>query len=204
MPAINKFIRILISADLMFNMAAGFITPVFAIFLVDSIQGGTIKLAGAAVAVFWVIKSTLRVPIAYYLDKNIGEHDDYYSMVIGFTVFAIAHFLYLFARTPVHIYIIQALMGVAGAFAYTPWYGFFTRHIDHHHESFEWSISVSSVGFGLAAAGYISGVIAENYGFSPLFIISGIIALFGVVMLMLIGKQIEVVRDGKYEIKVKK
>lgn len=203
MPTINKFIKILISADLMFNVAAGFINPIFAIFLVGSIQGGSIRLAGTAVAIYWLTKSVLRVPIAYYLDKKRGEYDDFYSMVIGFLIFSLAHFLYLLASIPFHIYIIQLIMGIGGAFAFTPWYGFFTRHIDRHHESFEWSIAVSLVGFGMAIAGYLGGVIAEEFGFAPLFVISGTVSLLGVVLLLFIRKNIEVKKVNGYVVKVK-
>ena len=204
MLTVNRVIKILISADLMFNAASGFINPVFAIFLVRSIEGGSAQLAGTAVAIYWITKSTLRIPVAYFLDKKQGEHDDFYSMIIGFIVFAMAHFLYLLAEIPAHIYVIQFLMGLGGAFAFTPWYGFFTRHIDLSHESFEWSISVSVVGFGLAAAGFLSGLIVDRLGFTPLFIISGIIALLGVALLSLIGKNIQIARKENYVIKVKK
>ena len=132
MKSINKVIRILIGANLLFNSASGLMNPVFAIFLIESISPGSIQLAGTAIAILWVVKSTLRIPIAYFLDKTIRENDDYYALVIGFFIHSIAYFLYIFARTPGHIYAIQVLFGIAGAFAYTPWYGFFARHIDKH------------------------------------------------------------------------
>jgi MFS family permease len=91
-------------------------------------------------------------------------------MLIGFSIYTLSYFLYLFAKIPLHIYIIQLLMGIGGAFAFTPWYGFFSRHIDRYHENFEWSLEVSLVGFGTAAAGFAAGIIAERFGFAPLFL----------------------------------
>lgn len=199
---INKFIKILIGADLMFMTAAGFIGPVFAIFLTKSIEGGNIKLAGTAIAVYWLTKSVLRIPIAYLLDKKRGEHDDFYAMIVGFSIYTLAHFLYLFAKIPFHIYIIQAFMGIGGAFAYTPWYGFFSRHIDKHHENLEWSIEISLVGFGISGAGFATGIIAEKYGFSPIFIISGLFYLAGTILLLLIGKHIKIEKHDGYAVKL--
>ena len=199
---INRFIKILISADLMFNTASGFITPIFAIFLVESIKGGSIQLAGTAMAVYWFSKSVLRIPVAYYLDKNRGEYDDFYSMLIGFSLYTVAHFLYIFARTPIHIYAIQLLMGIGGAFAFTPWYGFFSRHIDRYHENFEWSIEVSLVGFGIAGAGFATGIIAQRFGFVPIFVISGTISLIGTLLLIFIGKSLEI-NKVDYRVKIK-
>lgn len=203
MPKINKIIKILIGADLMFMSASGFIAPIFAVFLVESIAGGSVQLAGTAVAIYWLAKSILRIPIAYWLDKNRGEHDDFYTMIIGFSIYTICYFLYFFASVPSHIYAIQLLMGIGGALAFTPWYGFFSRHIDRHHESFEWSLEVSFIGFGVSGAGYAAGIIAENFGFAPLFIIGGILSFIGTLFLLLIGKNIAIKKVDGLAVKLK-
>ncbi|GAG17355.1 unnamed protein product, partial [marine sediment metagenome] len=173
MLTINKFIKILISSDFALQIGIGFVTPVFAIFLLNSIENGSAKLAGMAVAIYWLTKSILRIPLAYFLDKKRGEHDDFYTMIIGFFIVSLCYFLYLFAKIPIHIYAIQFLMGIGGALGFTPWYGFFSRHIDKHHENLEWSIEVSVVGFALSGAGLATGIIAEKFGFQPIFIIAG-------------------------------
>lgn len=204
MRSINKIIRILIGADLLFNSAAGFLGPVFAVFLVESISGGSLEVAGTAIAIMWVVKSMARVPVAYFLDKEIGENDDYYSLVIGFFIHSIAYFLFVFAETPAHIYAIQALFGLAGAFAYTPWFGFFARHIDKSRENFEWSITNSLIGFGMAGAGFLAGIVAQNYGFKPIFIICGVMSLTGTALLLMLKSQISVAIGDGFEIKKKK
>lgn len=171
--------------------ATSFVTPVFAIFLVQSIEGGSATLVGAAVAVHWITKSILRVPLAYYLDKWGGERDDFYSMMIGFSIFTVSHFLYLFASLPIHIYLIQIFMGIGAALAFTPWYGFFSRHIDRYHENFEWSLEVSLVGLGVAGAGFAAGVIVDAYGFAPLFVVSGLLSLAGTIFIYFLGSKVE-------------
>lgn len=188
---INKVIKVLITADLLFMSGISLVAPVFAIFLLNSIRGGSATLAGAAVAVYLVVKSVLRLPIAYYLDKSDGEKDDFYAMIIGYLMITISSFLYLLARTPLHVYLIQAFLGVGGALAFTPWLGFFTRHIDKHHESFEWSVNVSLAGAGMAIAGLASGIIVDNFGFASLFVASGVLSFFGTIILFLIGRNLK-------------
>jgi len=197
MIRINRIIRVLIASDFIFHVGVGFMDPIFAVFLVESITGGTVQLVGTAAAIYWFTKSVLRLPIAYFLDKKRGEYDDFYSMLAGFFIITGLQFTYLLAQTPNHIYIIQVFMGVGGALAYTPWYGFFSRHIDKYRENMEWSISNSSVGFGIAGAGFLAGFVAEHFGFAPIFIISGILSFFGTLLLLFIGKNVQLKkRDG--------
>lgn len=188
---------------MLFNSAGGFLAPVFAVFLVETISPGSIKLAGTAIAIMWVVKSVFRIPVAYVLDKKKGENDDYYALTIGFFIHSIAYFLYIFAKTPEHIYAIQVLFGIAGAFAFTPWYGFFARHIDKHKENFEWSVTNSLVGFGIAGAGFVAGIIAQNFGFTPIFIICGVMSLAGTALLLMMKDQIKVVASDGFAIKEK-
>jgi len=200
---ISRIIWILVAADLMFNAAAGFLNPIFALFIFESIPGGSATIAGIAMAIVWITKSTFRIPIGYVLDKIKGENDDFYSMVIGFFLYSVAHFLYLFANSPGQVYGIQFLMGLAGAFAFTPWYGFFSRHLDKHHENFEWGIAIALSGFGVSAASFATGIIADNFGFNPVFIISGIVSLVGTVMLLALKDKIKIrMKKGRYHIKI--
>jgi MFS family permease len=192
---INRVIKILIGAGLLIAGAAGFVDPVFAIFVADSIEGGSVQTAGTAIAIYWLVKSVLRVFIAYFLDKRKGEKDDFYAMVIGFAIYGLCYYLYIFATIPAHVYFIQILMGVAGAVSLTPWYGFFSRHIDKDHENLEWSIDTSLEGLCISGAGLATGFIAEHYGFNYVFFIGGSLTLLGALLLALIRKNIETSRN---------
>ena len=61
------------------------------------------------------IKSIFQLPIGILIDKVSGEKIDFFLAIGGSFLMNVAVFLYIFARLPIHIYLIQALMGVAGA-----------------------------------------------------------------------------------------
>ena len=164
-----------------FLLVSGFSVfgPVFAVFVTQRIEGGTLAVVGFAAAIFQIFKASLQIPIARYLDKNHGEKDDFYSLMIGSYLIAAIPFFYIFAQTPLHIYLIQALYGVGAAFAIPPWFSIFTRHIDKMQESTEWAVESVSIGIGAAAAASMGGILAEKLGFSYVFFIAGIIAIAG-------------------------
>ena len=52
-PSINKVVRVLIEADLVFFSAFGFFEPIFAVFVTDQIRGGNVKVVGFAAAIYF-------------------------------------------------------------------------------------------------------------------------------------------------------
>ncbi|MBI2628108.1 MAG: MFS transporter [Candidatus Niyogibacteria bacterium] len=168
---ISKVVKIMVLSDFVFNSALGSFGPVFAIFLTDKITGGNAEVVGFSVAVYWVVKSIFQLPIARFLDKTDGEKDDFYALFTGYILASISVFLFIFAKTPLHIYLIQAFFGIVMAIAVPAWYGIFTRHIDDDKTSFEWSLeSVFSVGLATAISGAIGGIIVTKFGFNVLFV----------------------------------
>lgn len=190
---INRIIVILIASSFFIEAGFGFMAPILAIFITDNIVGGTIAVAGFAAAIYWVVKSILQIPIAYYLDKKAGEYDDLIALIAGNFIFATGLFLYLLASTTLHLYLIQTLLAVGGALAVPSWYGMFIRHIDRQKEDLEWSINSSlSFGLGTGIAGAIGGLVANSFGFNSVFILAGIFSIVSALVLIPLYKYLKV------------
>ncbi|OHA05141.1 MAG: hypothetical protein A2934_04030 [Candidatus Sungbacteria bacterium RIFCSPLOWO2_01_FULL_47_10] len=181
-PAINQVILIMTIAEFVFAISVAFITPVFALFVVNDIKA-PVAAAGFSVAVYWGIKSILQLPIARYLDKNHGEIDDFYSMIGGLFIMACVQYFYYFVGSEWQIYLLQSLMAVGNAFVTPPFLAIFSRHIDKDKEAFEWALwSSFSIGAGTAFGGFFSGILAITIGIRPIFLISGTLIFIGMVI----------------------
>lgn len=176
---VNHVIRTLITSDFLINAGFSIFGPVFAIFITKQITDGSIQVVGFAAAIAQLVKAGLQIPVARYLDRNHGEYDDFYSMVTGSLVVATVPFLYLFASTSNHIYMIQIFYGIGAALAIPPWYAIFTRHIDKMKENVEWSLESIAIGTSGAGAAALSGLIASTFGFHYVFLLGGIFAMLG-------------------------
>lgn len=165
--------------------------PVFAVFVTKQIGGGSLEVIGFATAIFQIFKSGLQIPIARYLDKNHGEYDDFYSMIFGTSLIVLVPFAYLFATTANHIYMIQAVYGIGAAFTIPPWYAIFSRHLDKMRENVEWSMDSIAIGVGAAMSAAIGGILAQKFGFQFVFVIGGVLAIFGGI------QQLKIYRDLK-------
>ncbi len=181
---INKIIKVLMLSDFIIISAFGFVAPIFAIFLTDKIQGGTIETVGYAAAIYWVAAVLTRLPIARRVDKTKSEKDDFYFMIFGSILIAVVPFLWIFSAKIWHIYFIQALYGLGYSLRMPGWFGMFTRHIDKGHEGYEWSFDslVSGVGSGITAA--LGGIMAARMGFNALFIVIGALSIIGSAVLI--------------------
>jgi len=190
MAKVNKVIKNLIKADVIFLSAFGLITPVFAIFVIDQIQGGDVRVVGFAAAIYWILKSLLQIPISKFLDKTKGEKDDLYFIVLGFFIAIIVPFGWIFSYLPWHIYILQAVYAIGMAMVVPSWYAIYTRHIDKGKEAFEWALDSTFYGFAIGITGALGGVLVTQFGFNVVFIIVGIFALLGALFPLLIYKDI--------------
>jgi MFS family permease len=166
---INRVIRVLIYSDVFLLTGMGFVAPIFAIYLTENIKGGNVEVAGFAAAVYWIVNSLVIIPIGKFLDKNHGEKDDLWFVILGNVLAALSVFGYFYAALPWHIYFLQGLYGLGMAMNMAGYTAIFTRHIDKEKESYEWSTRGAWVGMGGGAAGAIGGWAAYRFGFDFLF-----------------------------------
>jgi len=185
---INKVIRYLTLSDIMVISGFGMILPIFAVYITKSIEGGTVEVAGIATAIYLFTKSLGQIPIASIIDRIKGERDDFWAMFIGSVFFSLIPLLYIFAKTPMSLYLVQFIYGLAAAATVPSWYAIFTRHIDKNHEGVEWGAYQTFVDLGSAIAAFIGGFIAYRFGFAPLFIIVSLIILTGAIFLLSVYK----------------
>lgn len=195
---INKVIRFMIYSDFVFHSGWGFLGPVFAIFIVQNIAAGDpiegAKIAGFASLSYWIVKSSLQIPIGKNLDKNHGEKDDFRFMVFGTFLTGLVPFGFMISSQPWHIYAFHILHAVGMAMVVPSWSAIFTRHIDKGREAFEWSLRSTTLGFAAGITGALGGILVAICGFNIIFILAGSLSIVSSFILLGIDKEI-IARD---------
>lgn len=187
---INKVIKYLILSDLVFYAGWGLFTPVFAIFIVEKIQGGNALIIGVATAIYWILMSLLRIPFGLFLDNKTGESDDYWFTFWGFLIAATVPFGFLYASLPWHLYALQTIYALGMAMNLAGWSAIFTRNIDAGKESTEWGLSATGYSIGTGIAGLVGGYLVNQFDFAPVLIGVGVLGVIGAIMLLVIRKDI--------------
>lgn len=196
MKNINKVLEVLIFSDMALLAGMGFLTPIFAIFLTQNIQGATVQTAGLAAGIYWVTHSLSMIPIGRFLDKKEGERDDLLAVILGNILTALAAFGYIFSRETWHIYFLQALYGFGMALNIPAYTAIFSRHLDKGKEAYSWGFWGSATGIVVGLAEIAGGIIAHRFGFQILFIVATIIVLTSAALLLLIIKEMKKKEKG--------
>lgn len=193
---VNPVIRFLIISDVVWNSAVGLLGPIFSLFIVDFIEGGSPAVAGVSATIYLVTKSVLQIPIASFIDKMRGEKDDFWILFIGSLVAALTPLLYLIIHTPAQLYAVQFVSGIAIAFTFPSYMAIYTRHIDKNQEGTEWGVYFTLTDMSAALAAVLGGVIAETSGFRPLIVVVVTVSILGVLLMYPIKPYLRTGRRG--------
>ena len=168
---VNTIIRHFILADLALLAGWGLIEPVFAVFILDRIEGATMITIGIAAAVYWLTKSILQVPIAMMLDKRPGEKDEYMVLIFGLALAGLTAFSFALIDQIWQLYLVKVIHAVAFALYIPSWYSLFANHLDKGHRSLEFSLDSTAIGIAAGITGLLGSILVTAFGFVVVFII---------------------------------
>lgn len=181
---INRVIRYFILTDLLLFGGWGFIGPIFAVFILERIAGGSLIVIGAATAIYWITKSVIQIPMAMFLDKHEGERDDFIVLVSSFIIAGFTAMAYLLVKTVPGLFFVTLLQGIAFGFYIPAWTALFSRHLDKEHCSLDWSLDSTALGIATGITALMGGAIASWIGFEAVFILAGILCFTSAVILI--------------------
>jgi DHA1 family quinolone resistance protein-like MFS transporter len=181
----NKVLKFLILSDIVLFTGFGFIAPIISIFISDRIVGGSIFTAGVASTIFLITHALLQIAFSYWFKPK----DRMWMLILGTALIAIVPFGYLVSTNIWHIFILEFIYGAGAGFAYPSWSSLFTANLEKGKRGFQYAIYSSGVGIGSAITGTIGAWVAENIGFQWVFIFTGVFAVAGLLLLLLLNKK---------------
>jgi MFS family permease len=182
----HKTLKLLTISDIFVFTGFGLVAPVIAIFIKDNLIGGTLLAAGIASAIFLIVHALLQILFADIFTAK----DRRWMLLLGTALIATVPFGYIFATTIWHIYIIQFIYGVGAGFAYPSWYSLFSSYLDRKEGGYQWSVYNSAVSIGTAITAALGAWLAGVIGFRWVFLITGIIAVVGLLILFKLDKNV--------------
>lgn len=164
---LNRREKTLLVGSSLWLLGEGMLGPLFAVFAA--------KIGGDVLEISWAWATYLIITGIFSL--IIGELSDGGDkarvMLFGYALNAVFTFGYLFVSTPLHLFIVQAGLGLASALATPTWNALYAEEENPKHSGFVWGIADGDFRFVTGIAILLGGAIVNYLSFQVLFIVMG-------------------------------
>jgi predicted MFS family arabinose efflux permease len=183
---VNLIVRILVLSDFFLFFSTGLLSPIYAVFILDRIEGAGLEVVGFATAIYWISRVISVIPLSRLMDKIKGEKDEYYLMMLGTLLISALPLFYIFIDKAWQVYIVQFFNAVAFSLVIPAWRVIFTKNMDKDRVGFEWSLDDVGVGIATAMSAALGSFIASRLGFEYLFVFIFLVGLVSVLVLLIL------------------
>jgi MFS family permease len=185
---LNRIVEAFIVSETFFWSAWNFITPIFAIFVVNDIKGGSVQIAAFAFSTYLITRVVLEIIAGRYLTGK-SDLNKLWITIIGLLLLSVAYVGFSFSKDLFSLFLFYIITGIAIGIATPAKSSLFSSHLDKDKEPTEWSIYDAITLMGIALATALGGFIASFYGFQPLFLLAALINILGVIPYILYIKK---------------
>lgn len=162
MPKLNK---ILLLASFLGFIAIGLFGPLYAIYVKNI--GGDILDAGVAYGLFSLVSGIFILSLgrSTFFRKNLRL-----AVVIGFLLFTIGYAGYFFVTKPLHLFIVQIILGIGGGITEPSWDALFSTGLTAERSAQFWANWAGARDLALGAGALAGGIIVTVFSFTALFL----------------------------------
>ena len=178
----HKQLKLFLTANSFFVLAAGMFGPIYAIF-VQKI-GGDILAAGTAWAIFMVI-SGIGILFMGNIQDKIGK--DKPAIIIGYALESLAFLGYFFVSNVMQLFLVQILLGISRVVVAPAYDSFYTKYLEKGKFASQWAAWEGTWHILTGIAALIGAFLAKIFGFKALFLAMFFTSLIG----LLIGTQLK-------------
>jgi predicted MFS family arabinose efflux permease len=172
-----KFVILLNVINILIITSAGFMMPLWGDFVAKI--GGDVRTAGTAIGIFSMVIGIFTV-IAGKIESKY-DHDARF-MVATQVIMTLSYGGYFFVSTPLHLYVVQIGLGLAGAFQAPALYSLYQKYMPDHDTTFYWGMWAGFYNVAIGTGAFISAYIVHHYGFTAMFSTLFSVSAFGLIV----------------------
>jgi MFS family permease len=175
--------RMLLWSSNIWALGEGLLGPLFAVFA-QRIGGNILDITWAW-AIYLGMTGMLTIVSGRVSDRIWEWCGRERLLVAGYALNALCTFGYLLVARPMHLFLVQAGLGVALALSNPTWSALYARYSPGEKEAgYAWGLVAGGRNLILAAAIVLGGYIVSNYSFEALFITMGTIQIIATIYLL--------------------
>lgn len=176
----DRIVEAFIVSETLLWSAWNFVTPIFAIFVINSVKGANIQIAASAFSVYLITRVLFEIIAGRYLSKR-ADGKKFTLTILGMSLMSFAYVGFSMSNTVFQLFLFYVFIGIGLGIATPAKSTLFTEHLDRGKATTEWSLYDAVTLIGVASATALGGFIANAYGFSFLFILAAIVNALGII-----------------------
>jgi MFS family permease len=176
---VNPIVKAYIMSEAFLWSAWQFVTPLFAVFVTTSVAGASVQTAGLALSLYLVFRVVSELIIGQLL-RNASDRMKIVVTIKGMIILSLSYLGLATAHELPMVLVSEIAAGIGLGIASPPKNSLFSSHLDLHKEAAEWSLADAIALLCMALATALGGFIAEEFGFSVLFLVAAIVNFIGV------------------------
>ena len=180
----KKALRILLITDGLVLISGAMLGPIYAIYV--DIVGVDLMDASIAGGIFALVAG-----FTVFVSGKFSDHvnEPKYIVSLGYTIIGFGFLLYILVNSVWFLFIVQAIIGFGEAI-YTPAFdALYSKHLDKNEEATEWGGWEAMRYFTASGGAVIGGLVAMNFGFSPLFVIMCLLCFISAIYIFFLPKR---------------
>jgi MFS family permease len=128
---VNSVVEAFIVSETFFWSAWNFVTPIFAIFVVNNIKGGNIQIAASAYSICLIARVVCEIISGKYLCNKSDNHKLFLA-ILGMVLMSAAYVGFAFSHNVISLLSFYIFIGIGFGVASPAKYSLFTEHIDSY------------------------------------------------------------------------
>ncbi len=177
---VNPIVKAYIISEALLWSGWDFVIPIFSVFIVTNIDGGTIQTAAAGYSIYLITRVMVEIISGRFLQKSNDKKKLIISL-IGMSFLSVAYLGFAVSQNISMVFLFYSMLGLGLGIAAPAKNSLFAIHLDKNKESTEWSIMDAVCFICMALATALGGFVAVAYGFPTLFIIASIVNLLAMI-----------------------
>lgn len=176
----NPIVVAFILSEAFFWSAWNFIAPIFAVFVVNSLPNGNIRVAAFGFTIYLFVRVITELFISSYV-KFPSDRKRMITDSGGMVLLSISYLVIAFFPSLITFYMFFIIAGMSFAISSPAKFSMFSLNLGRAHASKTWGMyhAVTLTGMGIATA--LGGVIANQFGFKVLFLIASTVNILGII-----------------------
>lgn len=175
----GKILRAMTINDISYWASDAFVMIIFALFVVNFIEGGTASHVGFAAFGYFVVRALASIPVGQFFDSHKGHLDELYGLALTSFTAGTLYMLLSQSSELWQLYLVMVLLGFVSAVNLTSWRVLFYNNIDKKEYGQTVGIYQTATAISYALAGALGGVIGEFFGFDTVLLFGGLVMFCG-------------------------